>query len=524
MDAPGGRADRATLVERTVERIRNDARKSGAAYLSPLPELSKHYGVSQGTLLKALHILRDEGVLTFSQGKRIAVTKRVGEHPDESSVERFAARLRSRIVNGVLQSGMRLPKVTYFVITEGLSQTTVCSALKRLEQQRLIHKHGRQWIVGPHPAPPGSDPVAMPRWSSNPVVLLLLSDALNWRNLTVEHLRPFATSLCGEFARFHIQLHPVLETKERSGHHPFVSGRKEILSLINSLGERYSGTVYPSHPHDAPAAMEWIHWLCQFKKPVVWFDPGHARVEREVDRRAIPRPNYYRCCFRNESTLALALERLSDLGHRTVAYPVCHRYAGRAWFNLRMQLVQRLGANLNPPVSVSLAAQDEPFWLNDIEKEADGSYRYVGDGIVAGVLDAMSDELAQELRAARGPRSEHRLRKRLLERTPSLGSLVSRRDITAILAPNQLLAVNYYHWLTYVGVQVPRDMSLVAYDNHVTYHPYPISAIDFGFDHLGYSAAHLLIGDLPVKADRWGNIANRPAFVDRGSLGPPATA
>ena len=48
-----------------------------------------------------------------------------------------------------------------------------------------------------------------------------------------------------------------------------------------------------------------------------------------------------------------------------------------------------------------------------------------------------------------------------------------------------------------------------------------VSSVDLNLDDLGYAAAHLLIGDVPVKADRLGNIAIQPTLIDRGSVGRP---
>jgi DNA-binding LacI/PurR family transcriptional regulator len=86
---------------------------------------------------------------------------------------------------------------------------------------------------------------------------------------------------------------------------------------------------------------------------------------------------------------------------------------------------------------------------------------------------------------------------------------------------NQKLAVNYYYWLKNVGVSIPEDISLVSFDNIPILGPHPISSVDFRRNAIGYSAAHLFIRDIPVKADRRGNIGARPEFLDRGSLAAP---
>ena len=62
-------------------------------------------------------------------------------------------------------------------------------------------------------------------------------------------------------------------------------------------------------------------------------------------------------------------------------------------------------------------------------------------------------------------------------------------------------------------------MSLLSFDNNPVFALYPLTTIDHGYTRQGYFAAHLLIGDIPVRADRWGNLVCKPDIVDRGSLG-----
>jgi DNA-binding LacI/PurR family transcriptional regulator len=117
-----------------------------------------------------------------------------------------------------------------------------------------------------------------------------------------------------------------------------------------------------------------------------------------------------------------------------------------------------------------------------------------------------------------GLRNMHR--EELVRTVPSLASLITEHSATAIIGMNQKLAVNYYYWLKNVGISIPDDISLVSFDNIPILGPHPISSVDFRRNDLGYAAAHIFIRDVPVKADRRGNIDARPEFFDRGSLAP----
>jgi len=62
-------------------------------------------------------------------------------------------------------------------------------------------------------------------------------------------------------------------------------------------------------------------------------------------------------------------------------------------------------------------------------------------------------------------------------------------------------------------------LSLVFFGNILESSEYPISSIDFGFDRLACLAAHILIGDIPIRANQDGTIAGPCTCVDRGSVG-----
>jgi DNA-binding LacI/PurR family transcriptional regulator len=99
--------------------------------------------------------------------------------------------------------------------------------------------------------------------------------------------------------------------------------------------------------------------------------------------------------------------------------------------------------------------------------------------------------------------------------------LLGPGQVTALVALNDLVARELYLWTTYAGIKVPGDLSMVAFDNSFACRHFPVSTIDFGFSRLGYLAAHLLIGDIPVRADRNGNIPARPMLISRGSIAGP---
>jgi DNA-binding LacI/PurR family transcriptional regulator len=96
------------------------------------------------------------------------------------------------------------------------------------------------------------------------------------------------------------------------------------------------------------------------------------------------------------------------------------------------------------------------------------------------------------------------------------------RGVTAIVAPNDRLAHAYYLWCKDAGIEIPRGLSLVGFDNLPESVGFPVASIDFGFARLGYLAAHILIGDIPVNENHEGVIAGIPTLIDSGSVERPA--
>jgi DNA-binding LacI/PurR family transcriptional regulator len=112
------------------------------------------------------------------------------------------------------------------------------------------------------------------------------------------------------------------------------------------------------------------------------------------------------------------------------------------------------------------------------------------------------------------------IRERLLQCTPSMTSLFDR-GITALVGLSDFFTAEIYLWLRSAEILIPDFASLVSFDNIVGSHIFPVSSVDFGFAALGYQAAHLFVGDIPIRADRNGNVPAPCTLIDRGSIAPP---
>ena len=92
---------------------------------------------------------------------------------------------------------------------------------------------------------------------------------------------------------------------------------------------------------------------------------------------------------------------------------------------------------------------------------------------------------------------------------------------TAIIAARDQLAQMFLRWFALARLPIPERMSVLSFDNEFLAGSLALSSVDFGFEELGYQAFHSLLGDVPTRRSRSGEIAARPYVVDRGSVGEP---
>lgn len=80
------------------------------------------------------------------------------------------------------------------------------------------------------------------------------------------------------------------------------------------------------------------------------------------------------------------------------------------------------------------------------------------------------------------------------------------------------LAKRYYLALHSLGKKIPRDISMVSFDNRWDLKPYPVSTVDFGLELLGYQAFHLITKIMPVRTGRNRQLFGINRLMDNGSI------
>jgi DNA-binding transcriptional regulator YhcF (GntR family) len=494
--------------------------------LPTLRALHERYGVSLNTMSAALHELSDQGVLDVVHGRGTAV-RRADDVKSEaggtgakgdSSTSRLCARIRRSIEDGTYRAGDFLPKQKYFVVTEKVTDATVCRALALLGGRNLLHKKGKRWVVGPSPRYVPGAPSIQPAGPSSPVILILVPDYERWREFFVKHLRLFGLEFFAALRRHDVQF-VVVQAEEMVSllphYHPV--GRRQILKTIDELGKRYQGVFVYSAFRAFADIQDWIAWLLQFGKPVVWFDYDNSAPS--MDRGAIGNERYFRLYSSIDAAVALAIDALKRYGHSGVGVAMHGPYVREGWSMRRIEAIR--SATTRNAIGLSVESVEnglEKIWpaygeLREDDRFDDAVLRYAND----------IESVLREAHPRMSPNRRRRaLRDELVRSVPSLASLVEK-GCTAVVTLNQYMGVNTLYWLKLVGLEPPRDMSLISFDNIPSLANHPISTVDFGLANLGYQAAHLFIGDIPVRADRLGNMGSEPTFIDRGSIGPPRT-
>ena len=101
--------------------------------------------------------------------------------------------------------------------------------------------------------------------------------------------------------------------------------------------------------------------------------------------------------------------------------------------------------------------------------------------------------------------------------------LLTVRDFTAIFASNDQMALGLMHAVRDAGLEIPRDVSIVGFDDipEAAHFWPPLTTVRQDFPELGRRCVALLLGDIdPTATDHPGTIV--PELILRGSTGRPA--
>jgi DNA-binding GntR family transcriptional regulator len=128
---------RKSICQKVALRLEADLPSYQGHRLPPIHELYHKYGVSSKTMVKAAAILRDKGLLWYSEGKPMMIVGRsVAEKPDSgTAVPLVSHYIKGKIQHGQFKAGQPLPKAYFFISKCGVSRGSVVKALRVLAGQ-----------------------------------------------------------------------------------------------------------------------------------------------------------------------------------------------------------------------------------------------------------------------------------------------------------------------------------------------------------------------------------------------------
>lgn len=425
-------------------------------------QMAAHGGFSLRIVLDALREYERMGWLRIVPGGRIQVqkvqAKSIVMPAAIPAQEGVLQRLRDEISNGRFRSRQPLPKVAWLCSEWNVSTRTLAQAFRTLEQEGILHKVGKTWIVGPKP-----HGVASPVTSHRPTILIVSNRPEEWTEFHANLMEGMVRSIGEEADRCLVRLLPVL-TGIENVEEVFPTGRVAIRSLIEDLGNQFIGILFTPLRVTVPDFEDWMQWLVRQGKPVVWIQDNLPQES------VIASPRFVRVQYgdwiypgRSESAVHLAMRTFKELGHSKVLFPL-NREQDLSWFQVRSQALQ---------------AEAKEMAIEMVEWIALG-----------------------------------KTEKELLQKGMKEG-------ITAILAPNDHYAVAFWKALRQIGKKVPDDISLLSFDNLAERKPYPIDSIDFGMSLLGYRIFHWILGDIPIQLDPGKSLIGHCQWHINGSLSKP---
>jgi hypothetical protein len=341
-------------------------------------------------------------------------------------------------------------------------------------------------------------------------VIVVAPHYSSWRTYqTLPHNYRFYNRFREELNTFGLDWIVVFDRSTEPATELFPIGMDEASSIVASEPDRFRGMLVAG----TPLSMEnWHEWLARFscaRAPAVFYClDGTARARIADD--PIPK-NCYRVFFDEQAAERLVMRQILERGHRKAVYVRTHTGLPM-WQTRRFEDLMSIGQQQAPPVGVEIVDEDESFFA---ERE---------------FPDTPMMRLAAEILGGGGARKPTSGPKRMqdvaagrLKQTyPSVLNMLRSGDATIVIAPNDWHAANLILASRLLGVRIPRDISLISFDNDPLTAHYPITTVDLGLTRLAYRVAHLFIGDIPTAADHNRNMISEPFMSDRGSVGPPS--
>jgi DNA-binding LacI/PurR family transcriptional regulator/DNA-binding transcriptional regulator YhcF (GntR family) len=483
-----------------ISRLEADIRTMRMSALPSLSSLARRYQTTHITIRKALLPLEQAGLITFRRGKRALITDGA-QTIDEGSWHALYASLRDRIASGVYRAGTALPKFSQIAATYRVSHTTIGQALERLSDDGYVHKSGKQWMVGRAPARAPLSSGHHARAVGSVVLVMVPNEFMLFSFFKHAFYTPFLSTLQNELMNAGMHMSMVLREGPGARESLLPAGPQDLRSEIRRLGDDYAGAlIVDNNPQADNFADQCVVLSDAGSRPVVFFDYTHVGDWLTRSYRGMGNW-YFRLDFDESAAARCAVDHLARAGHRRVGMPL-FKPEIETWVPRRYNRVKEAVDRHQGAMTLLVSDQRETLWEKRFREHSGTRAGFLRRAAAfADMSNTSRQSLASRLRAV----------------TASMSGLIDQ-GVTALISSDDALAREHYFWCRCAGVDIPRHLSMVSFDNLAESAIVPVSTVDFGFARLGYLAARILIGDLAVACEDDGTIRGECTMIDRGSI------
>ncbi len=529
------------LYREIAQKLEQQIRSGSIRRLPSRANLARIYGVSEGTVRKALQELNRSALIRSAKGRRPEVID--GEPVSETALlsdggrERLEHDIRKAIITGQYRAGRPLRKIEFYADRYGLSRPTVIRVLRTLAGEGHVHKKGKSYLVGT--PQPGS--YSRPEPYSKATILILMAGRRTWHRLRVLRTEKFVLSFENEAYLQGVELKPVFLEKAVSGS---PVGFRETAALVRNLKSRYLGTLVPLQNDELSGFETWIRQLHSFSRPIIWFDRHGISLPEELRTRSI-----LKCRFSEDAGLHTALDHLKAFGHSRILY-TCRELDH--WAVRRGEKLREIARRKKPSMNVELHIQryDDALRCMEYFRKRFDHFRHSGSqemqvqlarfeleaphwrDLLFDAFEAtysVGNNLFDLVARLVGPDSTERIQPlygqtALLLRFGHILDLchtLQERKSTALLIDSDTRCHDLLKGFRFAGIRVPEELSLLSFDNYQPFLTNAVSSVDFGFGSMGYWAYHALIGDITVPFEKNGTIRHSTHVNNYGTVGSP---
>ncbi|MBD3391641.1 MAG: GntR family transcriptional regulator [Chitinivibrionales bacterium] len=443
-------------------------------------DLASHFDVSHRTVQRLMKSYATDGKLSRVKGRGTCVPGADAEVPGamptrQSSVATLVEQLHDSMRKGELERGKTLPQVKWFCRQFGVSPHTVAAAYRRLQEEGLVVRTGRNYRVGSFRS--------LSREEAKREVYLFTKNVSEFREAFKEDI------LAHSYHRMHNEL-------SRHGYILLFETFDKLQGLLSQWGRRQRypfGLVLFRWRHVVEGLSEQMEQMRQRARQSSVQAPAVL-----VDLlKVVPKPikglsTVYRSTLSTVVARALAsfvrqkgYSRVVFFLDETHPYDVDHGYS---WASLWPALkIRSEMTDACAGASFALVARPrlKPF---TVKAFLDRQVEYHGDALARALLKALGIGSFDELE---GP----------LHVTRDFGnvfpSVKGKRTAWVFITDQQ--AQRALRWARGAKIRVPEDLAIIGLENNSDFFSDGITTVEPDWETIGYLMAHALIGDFDLE-------------------------